>query len=135
MQLGMQSQHKQSKKKETLQDKKIVPPKKVNPKKQEIPSKKAAHKKKPNPPPKEEKKKRKPKKSAEEAKNRLLNVSELETQPDSIVSDTAVIALNNDTMTLQNFISFLLTIILCITLSYLFVTFAADKLTMHWMGV
>ena len=40
-----------------------------------------------------------------------------------------------DTMSAQSLISLLLTIVLCITLSYLIVTFAADKLTMYWMGV
>ncbi len=114
MQLGMQSQHKQQKKKEIPQDK----------------SKKESPKKKPNPPPKEEKKKRHSKKSAQEAKDRLSNI--VETQPD-IASSVAVTA--PDRMSMQGLISLLLTVILCITLSYLAVTFGADKLTMHWMGV
>ena len=111
MQLGMQSQHKQQKKKEIPQDK----------------SKKVISKKEPKP----RTKNRKPKKSAEEAKDRLYNI--VETQPDKISPVVAVAA--SDMMSIQGLISLLLTIILCITLSYLAVTFGVDKLTMHWMGV
>lgn len=123
MQLGMQSQHKQQKKKEIPQDNS----KKVHPKKEPIPSKKVHLKKEPKP----RTKKRKSKKSAEEAKDRLSYI--VEAQPDKISPAVAVTA--SDMMSIQGLISLLLTIILCITLSYLAVTFGADKLTMHWMGV
>lgn len=159
MQLGMQSQHKQKKKKATVQDNenlntskkalskeqpdetlKEVVPKKVKPKKalpkektnetsKEIVSKKVKPKKKPDEAPK-----RKPKKSAKEAKDRLSDVVENKSKRTVDISDTAVIAAA-DTMTTQSLVSTLLTVILCITLSYLFVTIAADKLTMYWMGV
>lgn len=136
MKLGMQSQHKQQKKKVIPQDNKKVNTKKKPNTQPEVPSKETKKPKvKPDVPSKETKKpkpKLKSKKSAKEAKNRLSDVLDKRTV-DITPSDAAVSI--QDTMSAQSLSSLLLTIVLCITLSYLLVTFAADKLTMHWMGV
>ena len=120
MKLGMQSQHKQQKKKVMPQDnKKVIPKKKPNTQ-SEVP-------------PKENKKpKIKSDESAKEAKNRLSDILDNRTVEMSPSGDAVSL---QDTMSAQSLISLLLTIVLCITLSYLIVTFAADKLTMYWMGV
>lgn len=128
MKLGMQSQHKQQKKKVMPQDNK-----KVNPKAPPKETKKT--KVKPDISSKETKKikpKIKSKKSTKEAKNRLSDVLDKRTVEMTPSGDAVSL---QDTMSTQSLISLLLTVVLCITLSYLIVTYAADKLTMYWMGV
>ena len=128
MKLGMQSQHKQQKKKVMPQDNK-----KVNPKAPPKETKKT--KVKPDISSKETKKikpKIKSKKSTKEAKNRMSDVIDKRTVEMTPSGDAVSL---QDTMSTQSLISLLLTVVLCITLSYLIVTYAADKLTMYWMGV
>ena len=133
MKLGMQSQHKQQKKKVMPQDnKKVIPKKKPNTQSEVPPKENKKTKVKPDVSSKETKKTKPKLKSAKEAKNRLSDVLDKRTVEMSPSGDAVSL---QDTMSAQSLISLLLTIVLCITLSYLIVTFAADKLTMYWMGV
>lgn len=136
MKLGMQSQHKQQKKKVMPQDnKKVIPKKKPNTQSEVPPKENKKTKIKSDVSSKETKKakpKLKSKKSAKEAKNRLSDVLDKRTVEMTPSGDAVSL---QDTMSTQSLISLLLTVVLCITLSYLIVTYAADKLTMYWMGV
>ena len=74
--------------------------------------------------------------SAEKARKRLTNILEVESERTTDAVDVSITeVVEQDTMSMQNVVSLLLTIILCITSSYLAVTFAGDRLAMHWMGV